>query len=55
MRNMRIILCINYVIMTCIIDSNALINIRYVRLQDLTRIVQKVKVQSLKPCTTFLI
>jgi hypothetical protein len=35
MRNMRIILCINYVIVTWIIDNNAVINNQYVILQDL--------------------
>jgi hypothetical protein len=35
MRNMRIILCINYIIITWIIDNNAVINNDYVRPQDL--------------------
>jgi len=34
-RNMRIILCIIYVIITWIIDNNAVINNYYGRLQDL--------------------
>jgi hypothetical protein len=38
MRNMRIILCINYVIITWIIDNNAVINNHYVKLQDLVLI-----------------